>query len=129
MISLGNTQADIDQLIQGLTVLSHCDDRTSESIWYWPQMNRMSPETLSVICPRMAFFAPVQRRSLTKSIGYSSAELVCPYPPGIPTLIPGETITIEKVQFLQTVLALGATLTGCSDPNLATINVVDHHPS
>jgi arginine/lysine/ornithine decarboxylase len=75
----------------------------------------------------MAFFTPVQRRSLTKSIGYVSAELVCPYPPGIPALIPGEAITVEKVQFLQTVLALGATLTGCSDPTLATINIVDDH--
>jgi arginine/lysine/ornithine decarboxylase len=127
IISLGNTQADIDQLIQGLTALSHCDSQTSESILHLPTVHLISPETLSVICPRMAFFTPVQRRSLTKSIGYVSAELVCPYPPGIPALIPGEAITVEKVQFLQTVLALGATLTGCSDPTLATINIVDDH--
>jgi arginine decarboxylase len=128
IISLGNTPADIEQLIQGLTVLSNCEYSTSESVWHLPQVNLISPEISSVIDPRTAFFAPVQRRSLSQSMGYMSAGLVCPYPPGIPVLIPGETITVEKVQFLQTVLALGATLTGCSDPTLATINVVAPHP-
>ena len=82
-----------------------------------------------MICPRTAFFAPSIARSLSESIGYISAELVVPYPPGIPALIPGELITLEIVKFLKTVLNLGATLTGCSDPTLATINVVDHYPS
>lgn len=123
IISLGNTKTDIDQLIAGLTTLANCH-RTSSSMLHLPEVNFISPETSSVIRPRTAFFAPVQLRSLEKSIGYISAEQIVPYPPGIPVLIPGEAITLEKVQFLQTLLNSGATLTGCSDPTLETINVV-----
>ncbi len=124
IISLGNTIADIEQLIEGLTVLSNHHHCPSSAMLHWPQIKLMGPGTSSVICPRTAFFAPSQRRSLTESIGYMSAELVCPYPPGIPTLIPGEPISADVIEFLQTVLRLGATLTGCNDPTLKTINVL-----
>jgi arginine/lysine/ornithine decarboxylase len=51
-------------------------------------------------------------------------ELICPYPPGIPILMPGEVITTEAIDYLQTVLTVGGTITGCSDPNLKTIQVI-----
>lgn len=124
IISLGNTQADIDQLIEGFRMLSKHDTDQSLTDIHYPVADLMAVGTASVICPRTAFFAPVQRQSLIESIGDISAELVCPYPPGIPVLIPGETITIQQVQFLQIALTLGATLTGCSDPTLETLNVV-----
>jgi arginine/lysine/ornithine decarboxylase len=123
IISLGNTETEINQLIAGLTTISQ-DAQTVLSKMHQEEVDLTSAGNLSVIRPRMAFFAPVKVRSLNESIGYISAELVCPYPPGIPVLIPGETITIEQVQFLQAVLKLGATLTGCSDPTLETVNVV-----
>ncbi|MGB3403417.1 MAG: aminotransferase class I/II-fold pyridoxal phosphate-dependent enzyme [Microcoleaceae cyanobacterium] len=123
IISLGNTEADINQLVAGLTTLANCY-QTSSSMMPLPEGNFISRGTPSVIRPRIAFFAPVKVRSLWQSVGYISAEQICPYPPGIPVLIPGETITIEQVEFLQTVLKQGATLTGCSDPTLKNINVV-----
>ncbi|MGB3534515.1 MAG: aminotransferase class I/II-fold pyridoxal phosphate-dependent enzyme [Microcoleaceae cyanobacterium] len=125
IISLGNTQADIDQLIKGLTTLVNDCDRTSECMGHSPKIQLMSPTTLSVIDPRIAFFAPNIALRLSESIGYISAEQICPYPPGIPILIPGETITQERVNLLQTLLKLGATLTGCRNPTLETIHVVD----
>ena len=37
---------------------------------------------------------------LQHSEGYISAELICPYPPGIPILIPGEKLDHRKVNWL-----------------------------
>ena len=78
----------------------------------------------SPISPRDAFFAPTETVSLEKAIGCISAEIICPYPPGIPIIMPGEAIAPEAIDYLQQVLALGDMITGCSDPSLKTLKVV-----
>ena len=45
------------------------------------------------VTPREAVFSPWGYEALQNSIGKISAGYVCVYPPGIPVLIPGETIT------------------------------------
>ena len=47
--------------------------------------------------PRDAYFAPHETVAVDEAIGQVSAELVAPYPPGIPVLAPGERITAEAV--------------------------------
>ncbi len=42
-----------------------------------------------------------EKVSLKDSIGRISAEMVCPYPPGIPLLIPGEILDEERVDWLR----------------------------
>jgi arginine/lysine/ornithine decarboxylase len=49
---------------------------------------------------------------ITDSIGTNSAEMVIPYPPGIPLLMEGEAITKEKVEELQLLMNLGARFHG-----------------
>ncbi|MEO1672623.1 MAG: lysine decarboxylase, partial [Cyanobacteria bacterium J06631_2] len=51
-------------------------------------------------------------------------ELICPYPPGIPLLMPGETITVEAIEYLKQILTAGGTVTGCNDLTLATIQAL-----
>ncbi|MDB9509781.1 lysine decarboxylase, partial [Kamptonema animale CS-326] len=80
-----------------------------------------SPHLLS---PRDAFFATAEVVLVDRACDRISAELICPYPPGIPILIPGEIITQEAVEYLQEVLILGGCITGCSDPTLKTFKVV-----
>ncbi len=53
-----------------------------------------------------------------------SAELLCPYPPGVPVAIPGEVLQNETIQLLLRVLETGGTVTGPSDPTLSTFLVV-----
>ncbi|MCT7980551.1 aminotransferase class I/II-fold pyridoxal phosphate-dependent enzyme [Laspinema olomoucense] len=120
IISLGNTSADIDQLVQGFSTLSqdYCHNRRSVSLHPLPPSPALS------LCPRDAFFALVEAIPITEAIARVSAELVCPYPPGIPILMPSEVITLEAVAYLQQVLAQGGILTGCSDRTLTTLKVV-----
>ena len=47
------------------------------------------------IPPREAFFSPNETVAADAAVGRISAELVAPYPPGIPVLAPGEVITGE----------------------------------
>jgi arginine/lysine/ornithine decarboxylase len=49
---------------------------------------------------------------ISESIGKSSAEMVIPYPPGIPLLMEGEEITKEKVEELHQLMILGARFHG-----------------
>ena len=74
--------------------------------------------------PREAFFAPNETVSATAATGRISAELVAPYPPGIPVLAPGEIITGAALTALRAALAEGGRIAYAADPSLATIQVV-----
>ncbi|MEG4273401.1 MULTISPECIES: aminotransferase class I/II-fold pyridoxal phosphate-dependent enzyme [unclassified Microcoleus] len=80
-----------------------------------------SPPLLS---PREAFFSSTETVPADKAVDRLCAELICPYPPGIPVLMPGEIITPAAVDYLQQILAAGGKITGCSDPDLQTLKVV-----
>ncbi|TAG97694.1 MAG: aminotransferase class I/II-fold pyridoxal phosphate-dependent enzyme [Oscillatoriales cyanobacterium] len=76
------------------------------------------------LSPREAFFSPTETVAADKACDRISAELICPYPPGIPVLMPGEIITQQALQYLQQILSAGGKITGCSDPHLQTLKVV-----
>jgi arginine/lysine/ornithine decarboxylase len=80
--------------------------------------------SLPVLSPRQAFFAPTEAVTVQQAIDRISAEWVCPYPPGIPALIPGEVVTEGAIAHLQAVLEAGGVITGCSDSTLKTLRVV-----
>ncbi|MEC0138008.1 hypothetical protein P4H94_14195, partial [Paenibacillus macerans] len=57
------------------------------------------------------------------SAGRQAAEMIIPYPPGIPLLYPGETITEETRSRLIRLRHSGAKCQGAADPLLLTIQV------
>ena len=59
------------------------------------------------------------------AVGRASADLVCPYPPGIPVLVPGDAISAEALSQLQWLRDAGCVISGCADPTLATLAVLD----
>lgn len=61
--------------------------------------------------------------SIEKSIGKIAAEMIIPYPPGIPLILEGEKITIEHIQQLQLFLQTGARFQGGSHLNDRQITV------
>jgi lysine decarboxylase len=80
------------------------------------------PQT--VLAPREAFFAANETVPASEAIGRVSAELIAPYPPGIPVLAPGELITAEAVAALREVAADGGRIAYAADPTLATFQVI-----
>jgi arginine/lysine/ornithine decarboxylase len=74
--------------------------------------------------PRDAFFAPALPVPLAAAGGRVAAELVTPYPPGIPVLVPGEVIDAEQIAYLQAAVAGGVHIHGAADPTLASVRVL-----
>ncbi|SEG13894.1 lysine decarboxylase [Caloramator fervidus] len=78
-----------------------------------------------VLSLREAYYLPKKKVKLREAKGLVSAEMVVPYPPGIPILIPGEIITDEIIELLDIYRANNITLNGLSDSNAEYIFVVN----
>jgi arginine decarboxylase len=76
------------------------------------------------ISPRQAWLADSERVAVDDAIGRISAEAIAGYPPGIPTLLPGERVTAAIVRYLRELVDVGVKLHGASDPRFDTLAVV-----
>jgi len=74
--------------------------------------------------PREAYFARCEAVSLAGSVGRIAAELVTPYPPGIPVLVPGEVIDAEQVAYLRSAADAGVHMHGAADSSLTQVQVL-----
>ncbi|MBE3034912.1 MAG: aminotransferase class V-fold PLP-dependent enzyme [Actinobacteria bacterium] len=80
--------------------------------------------TRQVLSPREAFFAPSVALPLAECAARVSAEMVTPYPPGIPVLGPGEAISDEIVAYLHEGAMAGFKVHGPEDRTLRSLRVV-----
>ncbi|MEH2359457.1 aminotransferase class I/II-fold pyridoxal phosphate-dependent enzyme [Nostoc sp.] len=125
IISLGNTPADIKQLVQGFTTLAKEYRRTNLTINNHIWENLVSKVSYPLhFSPREAFFAVSEILPLAQTSDRICAEIVCPYPPGIPVLMPGEVITKSVLDYLQEIQAMGGFISGCNDTSLKTLKVL-----
>jgi arginine/lysine/ornithine decarboxylase len=81
-------------------------------------------ELESVMLPRDAFFGPTEQVPVAQAVGRVGAEMISPYPPGVPAVAPGERITQAVVDYLTTGVAAGMLIPDSADPELKTIRVV-----
>jgi arginine decarboxylase len=86
----------------------------------------LPPQPRQVLPPREVFYRRRRRRApVREAVGGISAETIATYPPGSALIVAGEEVTAEVIDFLRAARAAGATLKGASDPDLATILVVE----
>ncbi len=125
IISLGNTAADIEQLVQGFTSLAKEYPRTNLTVnnYIWENLVSKVSHPLH-FSPREAFFAVSETLPLIQTSKRICAEIVCPYPPGIPVLMPGEVITKPVLDYLQHIQAMGGFISGCNDTSFKTLKVL-----
>jgi arginine/lysine/ornithine decarboxylase len=130
-LTVGDTRFSVEQLVGAFAALCaevrlHGADRGRA--WAPPRSSGVAvapgPQALT---PRDAFFAPSRAVPLAAAVGEVAAELVTPYPPGIPVLAPGEVVTADKLAYLADGGAHGMYVCGPADPSLATIRVVARH--
>jgi arginine decarboxylase len=121
IISINDDQGSVDQFVDGV-IASVERQRTTPR----PVLSSISwtVEPDVVLSPRDAYFAEHETVSAEAAIGQVSAELVAPYPPGIPVLAPGERITVAAVEGLRDAMADGTQVRYAADPTLATLQVV-----
>lgn len=77
-----------------------------------------------VMTPREAFFAPAERVPAGQAPGRIAAEMMSPYPPGVPVIAPGERISEAAVQYLRSGAEAGMLLPDATDPSAGTFRVV-----
>ncbi|NEQ25482.1 MAG: arginine decarboxylase, partial [Microcoleus sp. SIO2G3] len=116
ILSIGTIEADLDRLIEGFRRLDRGDVQASP-------MPPSFPLSASPLSPRSAFFSERTLVPFAEAIDRISAETVCPYPPGIPLLIPGEQITGEAIDYLQQIIASGGIVTGCDRDRLQVVSL------
>ena len=83
-----------------------------------------SIEPQVVVSPRDAFFSAYEVVSSEAAVGRVSAEMICPYPPGVPVLSPGERITSEALAALFKARDMGVRIAFVADPTLQTLKVL-----
>jgi arginine decarboxylase len=81
-------------------------------------------ELETVMRPRDAFFARVEQVPVDKAEGRVAAEMVSPYPPGVPVIAPGERITREVLDYLTSAVEAGALIPDAADQQLSSLRVV-----
>lgn len=121
IVSIGNREWDIEMLVAGMGGLAQQANSPLEI----PAIDwQLSMITAPAITPRSAFFADIETVPIDQAVNRISAELVCPYPPGIPMLIPGETVAAQSIDYLKSVIESGAEVIGNSDSSLRQLQVV-----
>ncbi len=78
-----------------------------------------------VLTPREAVLGRARRVPFSEAVGEVCAELLCPYPPGIPLLAPGELITKEVVSYLNGVIRVGGRINGQADMTGRAVRIVE----
>jgi len=90
-----------------------------------PEVKVADPRELELaVLPRDAFFGPAEQVAAERAVGRISAEMLTPYPPGIPTILPGERITRPVLDYLRTGRASGMVVPDAADPDLGSIRVL-----
>jgi lysine decarboxylase len=77
-----------------------------------------------VMPPSEAFFARCEVIPLDRAAGRVAAEMVSPYPPGIPNVLPGERITETQIAYLRESLDAGAFIMDARMTNDGVVRVV-----
>jgi arginine decarboxylase len=80
-------------------------------------------EPVAAMPPRQAFFAAGETVPIDRAVGRVCAELIAPYPPGIPVLAPGEQITADTLAALDHARLAGVRIAYAADPSLRTVRV------
>ncbi|KAF5204470.1 Arginine decarboxylase [Thalictrum thalictroides] len=123
-INLGTCREHIQRLVAGFehlsaTFMRNCQEKVEHDICEHAPFTDI---TIS-LNPREAFFANKRSLSISESPGEVCGEFICPYPPGIPVLFPGEIISEKALNYLLDVRNRGAEIVGAADPSLLSIVV------
>lgn len=122
-LTIGDTRFSVEQLVGAFAAL--CAQREGAPAEAPPRSSGAAiAPGVQAMTPRDAFFADARTVPLAAAAGEVAAELVTPYPPGIPVLAPGEVITADKLAYLASGREHGMYVCGPADPSLATIRVV-----
>lgn len=124
IINLGTCREHVQKLVSGIKHLA-ASSAPTRAAKRRVDSDNCAPfaDIKTSLIPRDAFFSGKRKVRIENSLGEVCGELICPYPPGIPVLIPGEIITKKALDYLLHVRSKGAVISGASDSQLSSIVV------
>ncbi|KAK2972589.1 hypothetical protein RJ640_007761 [Escallonia rubra] len=123
-INLGTCKEHVERLVSGLRHLSETfTTRGMKGTLHDFGCFEPYKDIRMILSPREAFFSSKRKVSAEESLGEICGELICPYPPGIPLVIPGEIITEGALNYMLQMRSKGAVISGAADPLLSSIVV------
>ncbi len=131
LFTIGTTQEAADRLVYGVKELSREDRPIDVFSPSGVLERRLKTGTYNLpaippirMNPREAFLADTEFVRFKASAGRICAEVITPYPPGIPVISPGEEITPDVVAYLDLEKKAGVRMQGPYDSELRSIRVV-----
>jgi arginine decarboxylase len=127
--SLASDEADAEHLFLALSdIFMKLSLKKQDFLEEITNNNRMQLFTqisapILMALPKKSDASKVKAIPLEASIGFRSAEMVIPYPPGIPLLYIGEQITEQTAAYIKWVAKQGAWFQGAKDAGLTHISI------
>jgi lysine decarboxylase len=121
VMGVGSEQEDVDRLIFAIKDISAGYKGQCKPL-SWDEA--LPPTPPMIITPRAAHFSERTFVHRNEAKGRVSAQMIVPYPPGIPVLCPGELITEEICDFLDGFIRSGRHFHGSESENQDSIAVV-----
>ncbi|RXS65923.1 ornithine decarboxylase [Streptomyces sp. TM32] len=121
------THADDEETTGALLAALKAVSAAASELRPAPSIDVPPPATLRLqqsCLPRDAFFGPVEDVPPQDAVGRVAAEMITPYPPGIPAVLPGELLTEPVLRYLRSGIEAGMNLPDAVDTQLDTVRVV-----
>ncbi|WP_372518619.1 aminotransferase class I/II-fold pyridoxal phosphate-dependent enzyme [Candidatus Ruminimicrobiellum ovillum] len=120
IMGIGSDMEDVQKLVSALKEISKKYKGTQKN-WI---LKIPSLATEMVMTPREVFLShDIKKIPLAKSVGHVSAQVLTPYPPGIPVVIPGERISKEICDYLVEMASKGIRISGQEGDVLKMVKV------
>ena len=120
-LTIADNRATAATLVRAIAALTDADLPKPRPVDL-PSPTDLELET--AMLPRDAFFAETEQVDVDKAVGRVSAEMITPYPPGAPAVLPGEVVTKEVLDYLRSGLTAGMQLPDPTDADLTSVRVV-----
>lgn len=121
LITPGDTQENVDTLLEALRELSHMNDDVVEVKEVVIKVPAIPQLTLT---PRDAFYGETETLPFKDAADRIIAEFIYVYPPGIPILLPGEVITQELIDYIVEHVEVGLPVKGPEDRSVQNVKVI-----
>jgi arginine decarboxylase len=102
-------------------VVTHTEEMRPASQVEVPDPPQLQLE--QVLLPRDAFFGRTEQVPWEQAVGRVSAEMLTPYPPGIPAALPGERLNADVLRYLRTGVDAGMVVPDAVDTEVKSVRV------
>ncbi len=110
IVTPSNTAEDLNALFGALNEITSSAGKRKSAAPITPP-----PACAKALSPQAAFYSDWREVELKNAAGFVSCANVVPYPPGIPVIHMGEVIGGEQIEYIETLSAAGAEITGITD--------------